>query len=140
MDSAYVRVTDDFLSVHHRFWYQDHASPFSNHCCERGGVGAWHSRERVVITCLPLRLASHGLDKVLSYLLDKFWERLINGAITGPPLLQTNKTWQDLCQYATNELSNIAIRSSDVKISLSLRIVRATYQSRYDSSKLLDGS
>ena len=37
-------------------------------------------------TCLPLRLASHGLDKVLSYLLDKFWERLSDGAITSPPL------------------------------------------------------
>ena len=42
-------------------------------------------------TCLPLRLASHGLDKVLSYLLDKFWERLSNGAVTGPLHYQTNK-------------------------------------------------
>ena len=37
-------------------------------------------------TCLPLRLASRGPSEVLSYLLDKFWERLSNGAVTGPPL------------------------------------------------------
>ena len=37
-------------------------------------------------TCLPIRLASQGPSEVLSYLLDKFWERLSNGAVTGPPL------------------------------------------------------
>ena len=36
-------------------------------------------------TCLPFRLASRGPGEVLSYLLDKFWERLSNGAVTGPP-------------------------------------------------------
>ena len=34
-------------------------------------------------TCLPLRLASRSPSEVLSYLLDKFWERLSNGAVTG---------------------------------------------------------
>ena len=33
-------------------------------------------------TCLPLRLASRSPSEVLSYLLDKFWERLSNGAVT----------------------------------------------------------
>ena len=37
------------------------------------------------LTCLPLRLASQGPSEVLSYSLDKFWERLSNGAFTGPP-------------------------------------------------------
>ena len=37
--------------------------------------------------CLPLRLASRGPSEflVLFYLLDKFRERLSNGAVTGPP-------------------------------------------------------
>ena len=35
--------------------------------------------------CLPLRLASRGPSEALSYLLDKFRERLSNGAVTGPP-------------------------------------------------------
>ena len=33
-------------------------------------------------TCLPLRLASQGPSEVLSYLLDKFWERLSNAVMT----------------------------------------------------------
>ena len=60
MDSAYVRVTDDCLSVHHRFWCQDRASPFSNHCCERGGGRGWHSRERVVSNLLAIKAGLPG--------------------------------------------------------------------------------
>ena len=37
-------------------------------------------------TCLPLRLASQSPGGVLSYLVDKFWERFSNGAVTNPPL------------------------------------------------------
>ena len=56
-------------------------------------------------TCLPLRLASRGPSEVLSYLLDKFWERLSNGAVTGPPHKQTNKV--DIWKFILNV--NLAI-------------------------------
>ena len=56
---------------------------------EEGGVGTLGSES--FPTCLPLRLAYQGPGKVLSYLLDKFWERLSNGAVTGPSHKQTNK-------------------------------------------------
>ena len=36
-------------------------------------------------TCLPLRFASMGSIEVLSYFLDKFRERLSNGAVIDPP-------------------------------------------------------
>ena len=42
-------------------------------------------------TCLPLRLASQGPGDVLSYLLDKFWERFSNGAVIGSPQIQNKK-------------------------------------------------
>ena len=47
------------------------------------GVGTIGSRS--FPTCLPLRLASQGPSEVLSYFLGKFWERLSNEAVTGPP-------------------------------------------------------
>ena len=56
---------------------------------EKGGVGTLGSES--FTTCLPLRLATQGPSEVLSYLLDKFWERLGNRAVTGPPHKQTNK-------------------------------------------------
>ena len=47
-------------SVHHRFWCQDVASSFSNHCCERGEVGGWHSVERVVSNLLAIKAGLPG--------------------------------------------------------------------------------
>ena len=55
---------------------------------EEGGVGTLGSES--FPTCLPLRLASQGPSEVLSYLLDKLWERLRNGAVNRPTTL-TNK-------------------------------------------------
>ena len=56
---------------------------------EEGGVGTLGSES--FPTCLPLRLASRGPCKVLSYLLDKFRERISNGAVTGPPHKQNKR-------------------------------------------------
>ena len=38
----------------------DRASPFSNHCCERGGGRGWHSRERVVSNLLAIKAGLPG--------------------------------------------------------------------------------
>ena len=57
MDSAYVRVTDDCLSVHHHFWYRDNASPFSNHCCELIQMGSWDSSSIYNNVCLSVCLS-----------------------------------------------------------------------------------
>ena len=35
-------------------------SYFSNHCCERGGVAGWHSRERVVSNLLAIKAGLPG--------------------------------------------------------------------------------
>ena len=42
------------------FWCQDQASPFSNQCCEQGGVSGWHSRERVVSNLLAIKAGLPG--------------------------------------------------------------------------------
>ena len=57
----------------------------------RGEWGVDTLGSESILTCLPLRLASQGPSEVLLYLLDKFWERLSKGAVTGPPHKQTKK-------------------------------------------------
>ena len=60
LDLTYLWGMDDCPSVHHRFGCQDFAFPFSNHCCEGGGVGGWHSREGVVSNLLAIKAGLSG--------------------------------------------------------------------------------
>ena len=69
---TYVRGTDDYPSVHHRFWCQDFAYSFSNHCCERGGIGGWHSRDQVFSNLLVIKAGLLGAELQIVVCSDKF--------------------------------------------------------------------
>ena len=82
----YIRPT-----LKHWAIYWDLGFPLNNNYGQQRGVGVDTLGSESILTCLPLRLASQGPSEVLSYLLDKFWERLSKGAVTGPPHKQTKK-------------------------------------------------
>ena len=70
------------------------------------------------MTCFqPLRLASRGPGEVLSYLLDKFWERLSNGAVTGPPHNPKKQTIKNYFSSNTVLINNKSVR---VEINVTL--------------------